>query len=169
MRWAFCVGALALAACTAERVSPRVDEGTLPVQVLDEAPVVFPEVPFVEAPVRLGRNPFEPRVAVSIVPTLVSDPPQTTALFDLREVRLTVDVLGINPSEFAVEFTSPEGQVFDRQAQVLTKTKYDRQQVAFSMPVAATHISAMQMTGTWNARLFHQGTLIATLPFEVTP
>ncbi len=169
MRWApgFC--ALALVACTSERISPRVEEGTLPVLVIDDPPVVFAEIGNRDAPVRLGRNPFEPKVEVSIVPTLVTEPPLTTALSDLREVHVAVDVVGVPPSELVVEFTSPEGQVFDRQAQVLTKTKYDRQQVAFAMPVAATHISAMQMTGTWNARVFHRGALIATLPFEVTP
>ena len=75
----------------------------------------------------------------------------------LLEVLVRVDVEGVDPSEVAVEFTTPTGQVFDRQVKQLTQPRTEKQSVEFGLPVAGTFITSNQLVGTWQARVFLAG------------
>ena len=161
---------LLIAACT-ERLSPYVEENANLVKVEGDKPVIFTEPPAKEgppAPVRLGEALPQPKVPFVIKPTLVREPTTATQLTELREVRVNVEVEGVDPCELAIEFTAPEGNVYVRQETRLNASRYDRQHVEFALPVAGTLIASAQLVGTWHAHLFHEGVEISSLSFEVT-
>ncbi len=161
-----------LLACTQKPSAPYVDDGSNLVKVVADPPIVFPDPPApatFETPAEVDGASQVPQAIIAIRPTLVTEPLNTTQVSELREVHVTVDVSGVDPSELALEFVSPEGDVFERQTARLTERRTVAQSVEFLLPVAGTLIASTQRVGTWQARLFHDGAPVQTLSFEVTP
>lgn len=155
-----------------ELVAPTVEQNTNLVKVLPEPKVEIPGPPAAEVYVpseRLEEALPPPKVKLIFVPTLSTEPPETTQVGLLREVRLSIDVQGLDPSALAVEFVAPEGNVFNRQVKQLNQKRTVRQQVDFTLPVAGSLIASSNLVGTWQAHVFHNDVEVAALSFEVTP
>jgi hypothetical protein len=165
-----CCCLLLISGCT-ERVAPNVEENTNLVRVLEDQPVVFPEIEeqaAKPAPVPVEDPVLGSKIARVITATLETVPRAATQLSQLHEVNVKVDIEGVDPSELVVEFIAPDGTAFSRDARRLTATRYHRQQVEVSMPVSGTVISSLQLVGTWHARVLHDGAEISSMGFEVT-
>lgn len=155
-----------------DRVAPNVEENSNLVRVEPEPKGVLPDPPVVVQPppvIPVEKQQPPPKVALVLDRSLITEPEGATTLSELREVTVKLDVEGVDPSEVSVEFTTPEGTVFNRQVTRLTQTRYHRQHVEFSMPVAGTVISSAQLVGTWQAHLFLEGVELSSLSFEVKP
>jgi hypothetical protein len=163
---------LLLLGCT-EALAPKLDQNAKQVEAIPDPPPVFapPQTP---GPLRTEPVPDRVRLApihVPLVthPTLTTEPAAATQISELRVVRVALEVFGADPSEVAVEFTAPTGEIFERQATQLTGTRFDHQTAEFALPVAGTLIEQLEMVGTWQARFFLRGVENSWLSFEVTP
>lgn len=161
---------LLLAACK-EKPAISVEENTNLVKVEPDLEVVFGDPPAPPArpeTFEAGERP-DPKVLKKVTPKLTLEPDGMTTATELREVKVAIALEGVDPSEVVVEFTAPEGNVFNRQDQRITETRYHRQHVEFTMPVSGSAITAARMYGTWHAHLFLEGEKFAILPFKVLP
>lgn len=164
-------GLLLLAGCTKEKPATSIQETTRDVTAVPDVEVTFDDLPKEpEKPRTFGDDALpEPKVLPKVTPRLTLEPSGMTTATELREVKVAVDLEGVDPSDLVVEFTAPEGHVFNRQETRLTETRYHRQLAEFLMPVSGTTITAARMYGTWHAHVFLAGEKVAILPFEVLP
>ena len=170
MRVLWMCSLLLLAACSKEKPALTVEENTNLVKVEPDLEVVFEEPPAPPAkPTRFEGAERDPKTLAVLTPKLTLEPEGMTTAEQLREVKVAVEIEGVNPSDVTVEFTAPEGNVFNRQETRLTETRYHKQHVEFSLPVSGSAITASRMYGTWHAHLFLAGEKFAVLPFEVLP
>lgn len=174
MRVLVTCGLLLLAGCKQEKPGLSVEENTHLVKVEPDLEVVFGDppapAPRPDPPEQFAPEPLpDPKVLARWTPTLTLEPAGMTTAEALREVKVAVAIEGVDPNDLVVEFTAPEGNVFNRQEHRLTESRYHRQQAEFSMPVSGTAITAARMYGTWHAHVFLGSQKLATLPFEVLP
>ncbi len=71
--------------------------------------------------------------------------------------------------EIAVEFSTPDGQVFERQRRDVGAHRQPAARMKFSMPVSGTWAASPERHGTWNAQVFLDGVAAASRSFEVQP
>ncbi len=176
---------LLLIACT-RAPAPKVEPGTKEVIVEPAAPLLGDPKPVSLGPVAVESGATAPLEAVQGHPeraemtqvlevplvtraTVTTVPPQVTVVSELREVQVNLNISGAAYTELAVEFTSPSGQVFDRQVTQLSGLARERQSAQFTLPVMGTLIDSSAIVGTWSAHFFLQGQEIASTTFEVTP
>ena len=79
-----------------------------------------------------------------------------------REVVLEVVAPGGTPSD-------PTGTVYLRKTVVLDDGTDPRPRAEFRMPVAGTFITQNRLAGTWDARFFLDGALVASTAFTLEP
>ena len=138
MRLALMCGLLVLTGCK-DKPALSVEENTNLVKVEPDLEVVFGDPPKNEkppAPVAIATEEFPPKTLLVVTPSLALEPAGMTAANDLREVKVGLVIDGADPSDLVVEFTAPEGHVYNRQEQRLTDTRFHRQTAEFTMPVA---------------------------------
>lgn len=171
MRLALMCGLLVLTGCK-DKPALSVEENTNLVKVEPDLEVVFGDPPKDQrppAPVAIPTEEFPPKTLLVVTPTLSLEPSGMTTANALREVKVGLVIDGADPTDLVVEFTAPEGNVYNRQEQQLTQTRFHRQTAEFTMPVSGTSITAAQLYGTWHANVFLAGEKVSTLPFEVQP
>ena len=170
MRSTLLCGLLILAGCK-DKPALTVEENTNLIKVEPDLEVLFEDPPVKPpGPAALDDDSRpDPKVLPLITSTLTLEPDGMTTANELREVKVGVALEGVDPTDLTVEFTAPEGNVFNRQEQRLTETRYHHQRAEFTLPVSGSAITAGRMYGTWHAHLFLGGEKVAILPFEVLP
>lgn len=123
------------------------------------------------APVQVTRETFDP-------PRVSFDPPPApalaaratgTMLADPRTWSIAVDVDGATGDELAVEFTMPDGTLYERQAQPLQDAPFTTQRFEFTLPIAGTWIESQQLYGEWRAHVLVGARELLAEPFTVAP
>ncbi|RYZ35716.1 MAG: hypothetical protein EOO71_34430 [Myxococcaceae bacterium] len=177
---AMLAGAVMLSGCS-EGVAPRPPPTVTPGQGSDNAGALDPadvlagggsvvrpppeaqgepvqEVPPVEAPPPSGSAQV---VGAAAGPVGLSQVDQVDVDFVVRGVR--------GKGQVDVEFITPSGRPYEKQGQTVEAPPEESRTLRFSLPVAGTQVTASRMTGTWQARFFLDGVLLATTPFTLEP
>lgn len=171
MRLIVVAGLLLMAGCK-EKPALSIEENTNLVKADPDLEVIVGDPPVdtrPPPPQAVVDDPQPPKVKLLVTPKLTLEPDGMTTAEELREVKVSVAVEGVDPTDLVVEFTAPEGHVFNRQETRLTEDRYHHQLAEFSMPVSGTTITAARMYGTWHARVFLGKDEIQTMAFEVLP
>ena len=164
---------LLVTGCT-QTSAPKVEQNSKEVVVQPDVTPFFPPLKPPPQPSQFGpldrtsepvRVVLPKRVAGATVSTF---PRETTAASELREVHVKLDVVGALPAELSVEFTSPSGQIFDRQSTQLTGSPLEHQTAEFTLPVMGTLIDSSSIIGTWQARFLLENDELSSVSFEVT-
>lgn len=155
----FSAGLLALAGCDDHAVPE-----TLPPDAVTGAPAPAP--PNASSGIPEPTRAPPPQLAFSVV----SEPTDATNLREVRDLVVYVHVSGTWASnDIGVEFISPSGNVYERQARSIEDSLQSEQVLAFRLPVAGTFITANAMSGIWQARVWMNGLERAAQPFELKP
>jgi hypothetical protein len=166
MKLGLSLACVLLGACKGP-LAPELDSKLGTVDVLEV--IVIQDPPSAEAidrQKRLDASLLNPP-AFRAIASLTTDLTAAGGLSELRSVGVKIEVRGAEPSQLAVEFVTPAGQVFDRQVTRLTGTLVDTQTAEFELPVAGTLIDSSTIVGTWHARFLLEGVEVSTLSFEV--
>lgn len=136
-----------------------------------------PESPGASVVTPVDSAPVAPRASVvsdppppplSATAWAAYDPPLERSRHEVRAVTIWVEVLGARPGPLALELSTPDGTLYERQVQLASGSPYVAQRFSFVMPVAGTWVEAHDLTGTWAARAFFDDRELLHQPFEVT-
>lgn len=145
----FVVAALAAAAC--QRPAEQID-----VDVMNLTPA-----PVEAAPVSATRATFE-------APRLWARATATPSLEPLA-IGVHVTLEGGAGDALAVEFTTPDGLVYERQTLPIADAPFEVQAFDFVLPVAGTWIESQQLYGEWRAHVLVGDRELLAEPFTVAP
>ncbi|RKH24796.1 hypothetical protein D7Y13_35010 [Corallococcus praedator] len=175
-------GAVVLSACS-EGVSPRPPPAVTPGQGSDSAGPLDP-TDVLAGGGSVARPPPEAQgdpVAGEQLPPVEVPPPSGSArvvgaasgpvgLSQVDQVDVDFVVRGVRGrGQVDVEFITPTGRPYEKQGQTVEAPPEESRTLRFSLPVAGTQVTASRMTGTWQARFFLDGVLLATTPFTLEP
>lgn len=128
-----------------------------------------PAPPAVAAEPRLeGQVVLEPAAPPFSLTSKLELPVQKRRSF-VGSVALTLTVVGAKPGLLAVEFVTPQGQVYERREHRLNGRVHDTQEARFELPVAGTWIDSAALHGTWQVNVTLDDVALRTLEFEVAP
>ncbi|MFT3841406.1 MAG: hypothetical protein QM723_30730 [Myxococcaceae bacterium] len=144
--------------------APKLEQHTEDVTV---RPPVLQGVPVMQAPPGPAELPPPP---LSTSFTVAFDPDPMQPVSELRQITVTVDLIGASSSAMRFEFVTPSGAVFDARTAALSGDPYQHQTVPFVLMVAGTLIDSSAMSGSWTGRaLLDDGNLAGQQAFEVHP
>jgi hypothetical protein len=173
------IAAATLLACTSEQPSIHVSSEPTSAQSIQSFAVrdgvqvpTQPTQPMAElrpvAPTMVAE--FREPPPLEVTSTSSIEPSGALSIGQVRSVRVGLDLIGAGaPQAVVIEFISPSGMVYERRESALVKSAFDRQQLAFELPVAGTLIDTADMAGTWKAEARIDGALVDSLQFELTP
>ena len=152
MRLRLLLLSIAVAAC--QRPADHID-----VDVMNLTPV-----PVESAPAQFTRTTFEAPTAPPLSARGTATPGG-----DPLSVAIHVDLEGATSGDLAVELTTPDGTVYERQTRRIADAPFDVQRFDFTLPVAGTWIETQQLYGEWRAHVLVGARELIAEPFTLNP
>jgi hypothetical protein len=107
--------------------------------------------------------------ALSVQTQATASPAGAVSKGLVDSITLSVDLLGADPGELALEIIAPNGTPYERHATQMQGTAFDAQHFEFVLPVAGTWIDSQSLTGSWSANVFVAGVAQQALTFDIEP